>query len=207
MYDSPKYGIRFDHSPGNLGNNGTMSKNVAWNCKGLMVKGNDHTVDGNLALENVQGNADAASLLVIHYLRTETDLHNKNTKVWNNAAVKADGGINMHMSKPYGRWPLAGKKKNNYAGNNLGSLLVDVENRDFRPKSSGFPAAGMIGQSTGDAIGPYPSQGKSIAQYDIPGRKTLHKASHPIPSMNSVVSGRDAVMFRPGFRYSYIRDY
>ena len=97
VYDSPKYGIRFDHSPGNLGDNGTMSKNVVWNTKGIMVKGYDHVVDGNLALDNVAGYEDAASLLVIHILRQETDIHNADTQVSNNLATKADGGINMQM--------------------------------------------------------------------------------------------------------------
>ena len=62
-----------------------------------MVKGYDHVVDGNLALDNVAGYEDAASLLVIHILRQETDIHNADTQVSNNLATKADGGINMQM--------------------------------------------------------------------------------------------------------------
>ena len=139
-------------------------------------------------------------MLIIHILRLEADIHNTRSKVWNNLAVQADGGINMHMEKPYGRWPLAGKKKNNWAGHDLPSLLVDVDNRDFRPKSTSFPAAGRIGPATAEQMGPYPAEGETITQYDIPGRKTLHKASHPIPSHKSAVTGRDSVMFRPGFR-------
>jgi len=203
VYDSPKYGIRFDHSPGNLGDNGTMSKNVVWNTKGIMVKGDDHIVDGNLAIDNVAGYEDAASLLVIHILRQETDIHNANTLVTNNLATKADGGINMQMEKPYGRWDVAGITSNNYAGSDLSSLLVDTDNNDFRPISSDvFPDSGRIGVDTGDDMGPYPPKGQTITQYDIPGYKTLHKATHPIPGDNAVVTGRDALMFRPGFRCS-----
>ena len=192
VYDSPKYGIRFDHSPGNLGDNGTMSKNVVWNTKGLMVKGDEHIVDGNLALDN---------LLVIHILRQEADIHNVKTEVTNNLAKIADGGINMQMEKPYGRWDLAGITSNNYFGDNLDTLLVDVDNNDFRPKSADiFPDNGRIGTDTGDVMGPYTPKGETITQYDIPGYKTLHKATHPIPGDNSDVTGRDALMFRPGFR-------
>ena len=201
VYDSPKYGIRFDHSPGNLGDNGTMSKNVVWNTKGIMVKGDEHTVDGNLALDNVEGYEDAASLLVIHILRQEADIHNADSEVTNNLATNADGGINMQMEKPYGRWDLAGITSNNYAGDDLRTLLVDVDNNDFRPKSDDiFPDNGRIGANTGNVMGPYPPKGETITQYDIPGYKTLHKATHPIPGDNSIVTGRDALMFRPGFR-------
>ena len=106
----------------------------------------------------------------------------------------------MFASKPYPRYPVAGKTTNNYADHDLKTLLVDTDNNDFRPKKSKFPTAGMVGKATGDTIGPYPPEGTSLTQYDIPGRKTLHKASHPIPAHNSKVSGRDAIMFRPGFR-------
>ena len=165
-----------------------------------MVKGDDHNVDGNLCLDNTAEASAAASLMVIHILRQELDIHNKRTTITNNAATQADGGINMQVAKPYPRWPLPGKQTNNYADHNLKSLLADTDNNDFRPKSSKFPAAGMIGKATGNTIGPYPAEGSTITQYDIPGRKALHQASHPIPAHNSKVSGRDAIMFRPGFR-------
>ena len=178
-----------------------MSKNVVWNTKGIMVKGDDHTVDGNLALDNVVGYEDAASLLVIHILRQETDIHNANTLVTNNLATKADGGINMQMEKPYGRWDVAGITSNNFARNDLSSFLVDTDNNDFRPKSADiFPDNGRIGDDTGDDMGPYSPKGQTITQYDIPGYKTLHQATHPIPRDDSVVEERDAIMFRPGFR-------
>lgn len=208
VYDSPKYAIRFDHStsdPNNLGHSGEMSRNVVWNTMGMMVKGNNHTVESNLALDNTEGFEHAGSLLVIHILRTEDVVQNEYTDVKNNAATIADGGVNQKVPWPYPRWPLAGIAENNYSGEDLSTLLVDVENKDFRPKSTNvFTANGnsgvILGDSTGDLIGPYHSEDDATAtQYDIPGQK-LDIASYPIPSDGGVVKGRNAVMFRPGFR-------
>ena len=86
---------------------------------------------------------------------------------------------------PYPRWPLAGEAENNYSGDDLNSLLVNVENKDFRPKSSDiFTATGngeIIGDSTSNLIGPYPAKNDvGVTQYDIPGHK-FDIASHPIP--------------------------
>ena len=87
------------------------------------------------------------------------------------------------------------------------SLLVDVENKDFRPKSRNAFVANVtgqiIGKSTGTTIGPYPPKGEYIKQYSIPGQM-LDVASHPIPMTGSVVKGRDSLMFRPAFRYMHI---
>ena len=208
VYDSPKYAIRFDHStsdPNNLGHHGEMSNNVVWNTMGMMVKGNNHTVESNLALDNTEGFKAAGSLLVIHILRTENVVQNQFTEVKDNAATRADGGVNMQVPWPFPRWPLAGVTENNYSGDDLSELLVDVNNKDFRPKSSdALTATGnagqMIGDSTGDLIGPYPSKDVTdITQYDIPGQK-IDIASYPIPADGSIVKERDVVMFRPGFR-------
>ena len=208
VYDSPKYAIRFDHStndPDNLGHSGEMSNNVVWNTMGMMVKGNNHTVESNLALDNTEKFEHAGSLLVIHILRTENVVQNQITAVKNNAATRADGGTNMNVPWPYPRWPLAGITENNYSGEDLNELLVDVDNKDFRPKSDGaLTASGnagqIIGDATGNIIGPYPSKNEAdMTQYDIPGQK-LDIASYPIPADGSTVKERDVVMFRPGFR-------
>jgi len=208
VYDSPKYAIRFDHStndPDNLGHSGEMSNNVVWNTMGMMVKGNNHTIESNLALDNTEKFEHAGSLLVIHILRTENVVQNQITAVKNNAATRADGGTNMNVPWPYPRWPLAGITENNYSGEDLNKLLVDVDNKDFRPKSNNaLTASGntgqIIGDATGNLIGPYPSKDEAdITQYDIPGQK-LDIASYPIPADGSTVKERDVVMFRPGFR-------
>ena len=204
MYDSPKYGIRFDHSPSKFGSRGTMTNNVVWNTKGIMVKGDRHNIVGNVALDNTSGYQSAGSLLVIHILRREPPVHNKNTVVENNAASQADGGINMHTSYPFGRYPLAGRKTNNYSGRDLNQLLVDVENKDFRPISpdafTEYGTGDIIGDETADVIGPYTPLGENLNHYAIPGQK-LSLASNPIPSHGSIVANRDVLIFRPGFRY------
>lgn len=48
IHDSPKFGLRFDGGPPNIGRNGTMRKNVIRKTNGMMVKGDYHTVDHNL---------------------------------------------------------------------------------------------------------------------------------------------------------------
>ena len=55
VHDSPKFGIRFDSSPGHLGYNGYQGYNVIWNAGGLMVKGDNHTVMNNLAMKDNAG--------------------------------------------------------------------------------------------------------------------------------------------------------
>jgi len=119
------------------------------------------------------------------------------------------------------KWDLAGLKENNYIGTDLrDSLLVDVKNRDFRPKSNDvFIETGngtIVGDKTVNQIGPYQPKGEAITYYAIPGRKETHQASHPIPRNEKdcegeeneeeciensapVKGGRDALMFRPGY--------
>ena len=78
----------------------------------------------------------------------------------------------MNVPWPYPRWPLAGITENNYSGEDLNELLVDVDNKDFRPKSDdALTASGnagqIIGDATGSMIGPYPSKDEAdITQYD-----------------------------------------
>ena len=94
--------------------------------------------------------------------------------------------------------------ENNYVGTDIRSLLVDFANRDFRPLSNdAFTANGLgdiIGENTGQRIGPYPAKGESISQYTIPGKKQMLQASHPIPENGASVNGRDILMFRPGYK-------
>lgn len=210
-FDSPKYGLRFDGAPKPrpppqnyqaLGQYGTFSRNVAWDCGGLQVKGDHHNVTENLALEDTK-DLEKTVLKVVYILRKYTVITNNDTIVENNAAAVANGGQNAHNWGPKPKWELAGIKENNYVGLDLKTLLVDFENQDFRPKSSSvFMQEGtgdMLGEVTGNRIGPYPALGEDIKQYLIPGQK-LELASHPIPNDGSIVSERDVVMFRPGFR-------
>ena len=88
--DSPKFGIRYDGAPGRAGTNGTMFNNVVWRTLGMMVKGDDHQVIGNLALPNIAKNKLEPSLLVRRHFNAA--VMNKYTLVEDNAAWLADGG-------------------------------------------------------------------------------------------------------------------
>lgn len=75
MHDSPKYGLRFDGQPPNIGTNGKMAYNVAWNMNGLMIKGDYHTVENNLAFDKYNDevshsfSGQALSFFVLFYHR------------------------------------------------------------------------------------------------------------------------------------------
>ena len=176
------------------------------------MKGDNHTIIGNLALDNKEGlgkfRENWGTLLVIHQVRYQNVTMNKNTMVRNNAAIQADGGTCLKLCQSIGleineNWPLAGITENNYSGKDLKNLLTDVDNKDFRPKASDvftrYGTGKIIGDKTRNLIGPYLSKGQTITQYAIPGQK-LDIASHPIPMNGSVVKGRDTLMFRPAFR-------
>ena len=274
-FNSPKYALRFDGAPKvkrydeekdpdypwitvPLGRKGTMSNNVQWDSGPFQVKGDEHTVSGNLALGH-SNKPDLPGLKSICILREYTAITNQNTNLTNNAFYRADGGsidkawknclkkdiclnwneVKNEMTKPtddkgnkVGRemmslnktsaldlcgsyyqdtrnwkWDLAGNKKNNYIGDDLRSLLVDVDNRDFRPRSNDKFTDDKIEMKTGEQIGPYETEQETITYYAIPGRKEFQKASHPIPGNGkayngdkATVSPRNALMFRPGFR-------
>ena len=108
-----------------------MDKNVVWKTDGIMVKGRHHNITGNLALEN---NGETAAILasdksflalpslqVVNMLRGDTIIHNEDSIVERNAAVRADGGLNKFeqcsTKNLYGRWQLAGFKRENYYAN------------------------------------------------------------------------------------------
>ena len=217
MINSPKKGIRFDDSPNLRGTNGTISKNVVWKTEGIMIKGDYHTVTGNLALDS--NDMGLPGLEVTHALRNNPEVMNENTFSSYNAACLADGGIDMLSTsmEPWGRWPLAGLKSNNYYGNNsfhggedydgswilngttiypdvdLPDLLMDVNDYDFRPKQD------TVLTSTGVQIGPYPAAYSKNTKYTIAGRKK-QKASFPIPSHQRTVVRKDALMFQSAYR-------
>ena len=217
VLNSPKKGIRFDDSPNLRGTNGTISKNVVWETEGIMIKGDFHTVIGNLALDS--NDLGLPGLEVTYALRTNPDVMNENTYSACNAASLADGGIDMLSTptEPWGRWPLAGMKSSNYYGNNsyhggedydgswvlngttiypdvkLQDLLMDVDDYDFRPKPD------TVLTSTGVQIGPYPAAYSYNTKYIIAGRKK-EKASFPIPSHQRTVTRKDALIFQPAYR-------
>ena len=73
IHDSPKYALRFDGQPPRVGMHGTMSRNVAMNTNGLMVKGDYHTVLNNLALDKykkARGDRQGNRLRVVRFYVT-----------------------------------------------------------------------------------------------------------------------------------------
>ena len=137
VHDSPKFGIRFDSSPGHLGFNGYQGYNVVWNAGGIMVKGDNHTILNNLAIKE---NVGDCSLCVIYRIRNLPEIMNNNTIVKNNAATRADGGINVEEGGG-ARWPMAGAViENNFSNGSLPDAIVDIVNYDFRPIPEGVLA-------------------------------------------------------------------
>ena len=223
MFDSPKWSIRYDTGDGELGPyyvGGEIIENVSWGNKGYRVKGDFHNITGNLGLVNWKEDEADSTISLIHQLSWEDSrVENENTTLWGNAFWHADSGkYKTEETNGNGKWPLTGIKFDNYYGNtshapgetsdgtwilngtNIGipevdlpDLLMDVHQYDFRPKP------GTILTSTGVRIGPYAEAYSDVTKYNIPGRKN-NLASHPIPSHESNVKMRDALIFRPAFR-------
>ena len=215
MFDSPKYGLRFDGAtPEEGGAHGTMIRNVLSNTAGIRIKGDYHNISSNLAL--FHRIVDEASLCVVHVLRHNPIEHNANTIVESNAAWLADGGIDR-ISEEGGQWQLAGIKSNNYYGNHswngndgydgswvldgeavipeadLPDLVMDIDDDDFRPKPD------TVFTSTGRLIGPYEPAYSDTQSYTIAGRKK-YLPSNPIPSNERQVKMKDALIFQPAYR-------
>ena len=190
VHDSPKSAVRFDGGGLNLGFNGYQGFNVAWNTGSLLVKGDNHTVMNNLALDRHTDDGKC-SLCVIYRLRHDPVIQNNHTSVLNNGATQADGGTNVDDG---GRWPIAGEVvENNYSYMDIKSHLVDASILDFRPIEGGILTSGS------EIIGPY-YPGTNSSTYWIPGRR-LYTTSSPIPPTGSTVPvSRDALMFLAGFK-------
>ena len=123
VYDTPKMGIRTDaatvQANMNLGQKTNIQNNVVWNTqRGFMIKGDNHTIKGNLALEN-QNDGDCSLCIIRHLhnfnLKELSPLMNNNSIVKNNGAFLADGGKKPGW-KPYsgGRWRLPDSNINTY---------------------------------------------------------------------------------------------
>ncbi|CAL4158267.1 unnamed protein product, partial [Meganyctiphanes norvegica] len=192
IHDSPKMAIRFDtpastNGGTDVGFNGYQGFNVVWNTEGMMVKGDNHTVENNLALDRYSSNVKC-TLCVILRLRGDPWIENNNTVVINNVATLADGGAIPQG----GRYILAGGViENNYFDTNVKDEMVDPDNYDFRPVDGGALTSGT------ETKGPYQPENQST-EYWIPGQK-LDKTSTPVPVDGATVPySRDAVMFLQG---------
>lgn len=192
IYDSPKYGLRFDGAPPNIGKHGTMRRNVIRKTNGMMVKGDNHTVDHNLIFHKFtkggdhDGQGSKCNLCVLWYVRKNPVSINHNTLVEYNAADIANGGV--HNKKLY---PMSGELKDNIIGD-VRTELVDPDNMDFRPR----PESTYIQNN----VGPYSFE-ETKTKYWIPGRQ-LYKASNPVPPNGSITvksDKRDVLMWLNGF--------
>ena len=135
IHDTDKYGIRMDGPAGgtNEGRNATVHHNVLWNVSGaIMVKGDYHHAHNNTVLWD---NRSKNHIIVLH----ESGAGNENSTIWNNAA----DSIAAHRSDSWDSYPLQegtfGSNWNGYRNGsaivNVSSMLVDPDNRDFRPQS------------------------------------------------------------------------
>ncbi|XP_020621672.1 uncharacterized protein LOC110059316 [Orbicella faveolata] len=168
VHSSPKYGIRFDGQPPKVGVKGTIMRNVVWKTNGIMVKGNFHKVENNLAFDKRNDKSGdnqgrGCTLCVLRKVRSNRTPINGKTKILRNAADAASD-------------PSAGKWKDNMEGD-VRTMVMDADNLDFRPrKNSACNKA---------EAGPYLiSYNPRSREYWIPGRK-LYKASTSVPPNGS----------------------
>ena len=126
LHDSRKYGARFDGN--GAGNNGTMHHNVMWNLgnSGIMAKGYEHKIYNNTVLNGPSNKNDILVMIA--------QGGNAGTITQNNVANRIAG----HRSGSYQSYPVPGTytfNENGYeSGRDVDTLLVDFNNRDFRPK-------------------------------------------------------------------------
>ena len=133
IHDTDKYGIRMDGPMGgtNTGRNASVHHNVLWNVSGaIMVKGDYHSAHNNTVLWDDRGKNH---IIVLH----EDEAGNENSSIWNNAA----DSISAHRSQTWDAHPLQNGTyafnwngyRNSTSQPNVSSMLVDPDNRDFRP--------------------------------------------------------------------------
>ena len=194
VHNSPKYGIRFDSSPGNFGKLGTISRNVAFRlfAGGVQMKGDEHKALNNLAFDLQSGKVRPAlgcSLCVWKFVRGDYHEINKKSIVKGNLADVANGGKIWKKGKPTNTVrPMNGIKSGNVIDSKIKSRMHDADNEDFRPLTKSI------------TVGPYPYDPNSKT-YWIPGRK-LYKASSPIPPNGATkvrAAQRDSLMWLNGY--------
>ena len=126
LHDSKKYGARFDGN--GAGNNGTMHHNVMWNLgnSGIMAKGYEHKIYNNTVLNGPTNKNDILVMIA--------QGGNAGTITRNNVANRIAG----HRSGSYQNYPVPGTYETNengyQTGRDVDTLLVNIDNRDFRPK-------------------------------------------------------------------------
>ena len=112
-----------------------------------MVKGDYHHAHNNTVIWDDRGKNH---IIVLH----ENGAGNENSTIWNNAA----DSIAAHRSGAWDSYPLQegtfGSNWNGYrngsANTNVSSMLVDPDNRDFRPQA--YSELDLLGAGAYDAL-------------------------------------------------------
>lgn len=151
-HDSEKYGIRFD-APFNTTNEtsggqwGMIHHNVVWNAKGIMVKGDDHRVYHNTSWNN---HAVDLRMLIdpnIYYRHDRSIAANNASDSISSERDQITDISGLYLGQNADGSPLKATRRN-FNGvvvdgvgidisERLESQLIDVHNRDFRPKRGG----------------------------------------------------------------------
>ena len=166
-HDTQKNAFRFDRGTqpnAPWGYNGTMTANVAWNTNGIMVKGDYHRINANLAFDNLHGMSNnSVDMVVLGQPGQGAPGENKHTVVdWNMLQ-------NGSSSSRRGGIAIPATQHGNVQGD-VREYLRDPDNLDFRPK----------GVQTLD-VGPYSQESmEGGGIYWIPGRQHL-TSTMPVP--------------------------
>jgi len=188
-FDSPKGSFRFDdaaqclsNKPDCIGHFGTMRGNVDMGTRGIMVKGNNHIVSNNLAI-------DSELRVFDKFKNNDCPLRcmNKKTTVQGNLATALEIQRSQEILADPNGHDLYNAATD---ASELRVMMPGYKHYDFRP----LQASLLVG------FGPYTARDPATSDpsvYFIPGRKT-YRASHPIPSNKDLVHYNVTdVMFRP----------
>lgn len=188
-FDSPKGSFRFDdaaqclsNKPDCIGHFGTMRRNVDMGTRGIMVKGNNHVVSNNLAI-------DSELRVYDKFKNNDCPLRcmNKKTTVRGNLGT----ALEIRRSQEILADPNGQDLYNSATDTSqLRLMMPGYEHHDFRP----LKASLLVG------FGPYTARDPATpapSEYFIPGQKA-YRASYPIPSNGDLVDyNLTDVMFRP----------
>lgn len=199
VHDAPKSSLRFDSA--NMGSadtvrygeNGTMAYNVAWRTGQMKIKGENHYIIGNTSIASNAPNGVAVALLD----NPDMGGFNVETYAYNNAGVMS-GAFKELI-------PIPSKKSgSNYVTSIEDGMLVDWENKDFRPLSSDLIGKGTVilnahnkyGVNSyqffeeGDKIAHIGAYAPDCTEYWIPGFQD-EKATVPIPGDGHTRAGQE----------------
>ena len=199
IHDHIKFALRFDTpwlDATLYGTNGILRKNVIWNAKPIVPKGDAHFIYNNTAFSN-----DIVDIAI--FSDKKHGGINEKTVTKNNAVNQLSGARSSLASVP-------GITFSNYVAkagkphNELSSYLVDPNQLDFRPKkNSPLIDAGTTNLINSEYHGLAPDIGAyeyGDTNYWMAGYKLAH-ASVPIPKSNSTNQSIDReLIFQQGYK-------